>query len=335
MRVRISDVARRAGVSNATVSRVLANKPHVREEVRVRVLQAVDELGYQPSRVARSLRVQRSRIIGLIISDIQNPFFTSLVRAVEDVAHTYEYATFLCNSDEDLEKERLYIDLLLAERVAGVVISPTRELDTPSKRLVNAQIPLVTVDRRIRDMDVDTVLVDNVGATRELVGHLVEDGHRRIGAVLPIAAITSGRERLQGYERALADHDLPLDTALIRTGVPKESVGYQLTMELLELERPPTALFTGNNLLSLGALRAIRDKGLTIPDDIALVAFDEMEWMSLITPRLTVAAQPTYELGRTAAELLMQRIDKPNHPTQEVILKPEIKIRQSCAHHPE
>jgi len=331
--VRIKDVARRAGVSSATVSRVLANKPHVSEEVRQRVLAAVEELGYQPSRVARSLRVQRSRIIGLIISDIENPFFTSLVRAVEDVAYEHQYAVFLCNSDEDIEKEKLYIDLMRAEKVAGVVISATRETDNPCQRLTDANIPVVAVDRRILDLEVDTVVVDNVGATFDLVSHLINDGHRRIGAVIGSPVATTGRERREGYLQALKAHDLPILPHLIRTGLPKEAVGYRLTGELLALSDRPTALFTGNNLLTVGALRAIHERGLRIPEDIALVAFDELDWMSLVKPNLTVVAQPTYELGRTAANLLLKRIEDSTLPPQEVVLSPTLLVRQSCAYH--
>ncbi len=333
MPVKIQDVARRAGVSSATVSRVLANKPHVSEEVRRRVLAAVEELGYQPSRVARSLRAQRSKIIGLIISDIQNPFFTSLVRAVEDVAYKHQYAVFLCNSDEDIEKETLYIDLMRAERVAGVVISPTRETDNPCQKLIEVNVPVVAVDRRILDLEVDTVVVDNVGAAFNLVRHLINDGHRHIGAVIGSSIATTGRERREGYVRALEAHGLPILPHLIRTGLPKEAVGYQLTGELLDLPDRPTALFTGNNLLTVGALRAIHERGLRIPDDIALVAFDELDWMSLIKPNLTVVAQPTYELGKTATNLLLNRIENSAHPPQEVVLNPPLIIRQSCAHH--
>lgn len=331
----IKDVARRAGVSSATVSRVLANKPHVREEVRQRVLAAVEELGYQPSRVARSLRVQRSRIIGLIISDIQNPFFTSLVRAVEDVAYEHEYAVFLCNSDEDIQKESLYIDVMQAERVAGVVISATRETENPSRKLVEAGIPVVAVDRRMLDLEVDTVMVDNVGASFQLVSHLINDGHQRIGAVVGTPKATTGRERYEGYVRALEAYGLSVEPHLVRTGLPKEKLGYHFTLELLNLPEPPTALFTGNNLLTLGALRAIRERGLRIPDDLALVAFDEMDWMPLMEPSLTVVAQPTYELGRAAAELLLQRIEDHTRPPTEVILQPTLIIRQSCARHEE
>src|SRR5262245_24185235 len=207
MAARIKDVARRAGVSSATVSRVLSNKPHVSDQVRQRILAAMDELDYHPSRLARSLRAQRSRIIGLIISDIQNPFFNTLARAVEDVAYAHQYAVFLCNTDEDIEKEKLYIDLMQAERVAGVMISPTHERDNACRKLLSAGVPVVVIDRRIADLDVDTVAVDNVGGAFALVSHLVGDGHSRIGAVLGTAAATTGRERYEGYVQALLAHN--------------------------------------------------------------------------------------------------------------------------------
>jgi DNA-binding LacI/PurR family transcriptional regulator len=331
--VRIKDVANRAGVSSASVSRVLSNKPHISEEMRRRVLAAVQELGYKPSRVARSLRAKRARILGLIISDIQNPFFTSIVRAVEDVAYEQQYAVFLCNSDEDLDKENLYIELMRAERVAGVVLSPTRERDHPSRKLIEADIPVVAIDRCLLDLEVDTVMVDNVGAAFELVSHLISDGYRRVAAVLGDPIATTGHQRREGYERALKAHGLEVLPHLIRVGSPKEATGYQLTRELLGLNDRPEALFTGNNLLTVGALRAIREQGLSIPDDIALVAFDELDWMSLFDPGLTVVAQPTYQVGRTAAELILERIEDHTRPPQQVVFKPELIVRQSCAHH--
>jgi len=333
MSVTIKDVARRAGVSTATVSRVLAGKTGVSEGLRESVLAAAQELAYQPSRVARSLRVQRSAIIGLIISDIQNPFFTSLVRAVEDVAYQHGYGVFLCNSDEDIEKERLYIEILHAEKVAGVVISATGEEGNPSRVLVEAGIPVVAVDRRMKDLEVDTVVIDNVSAACEIVGHLIGDGHRRIGAVVGPEGTTTGRERLEGYARALRGHDLPILPELVRAGLPKEEFGYLSVSELLSLSEPPTGLFTGNNLLTAGALRAIRERELRIPDDIALVAFDELDWMSLVEPGLTVVAQPTYDLGRAAAELLFDRVEGGAHPAEELVLTPTLVIRQSCARH--
>jgi len=332
-RVRIVDVARRAGVSSATVSRVLANKPYVRPELRQRVLAAAQELGYRPSRVARTLRTQRARIIGLLISDIENPFFTSLVRAVEDVAYAHDYAVFLCNTDENPEKEQLYLDLMVAERVTGVLISPTREQGVDCQGLQQAQIPLVAVDRRLRDRRVDTVVVDNVGGARRLVEHLLDDGYREIGAILPPPTITSGRERYQGLWEALHHRGLEPRSAWIRTGPPVQAEGYRLAREILGRHPRPQALFVGNNLLTMGALRAIRDLGLSIPGDVALVAFDDMDWMALVNPGLTVMAQPTYELGRAAAELLLRRLEDPDRPVEEVLLTPELRIRQSCAPH--
>jgi DNA-binding LacI/PurR family transcriptional regulator len=331
--VTLQDVARRAGVSTATVSRVLANKPYVREETRQRVLAVVEELGYQPNRVARSLRTRHCNIIGLIISDIQNPFFTSLVRAVEDVAYEHQYAVFLCNSDEDLDKEALYIDLMRAERVSGVVISPTRERETPCHKLVESNVPVVAVDRRIMDLEVDTVVVDNVGASFDLTSHLIEDGHRRIGAVFGRQIATTGRERREGYARALKAHNLPILPDLVRSGLPKEALGYQFARELLDLPDRPTALYAGNNLLAIGAIKAIYERGLRIPDDMALASFDEMDWTSLVQPALTVIAQPTYQLGRTAAGLLLGRIQDSARPTQTIVLKPRLVVRGSCAHH--
>jgi DNA-binding LacI/PurR family transcriptional regulator len=329
----IKDVARRAGVSSATVSRVLTDKPHVREEVRQRVLAAIKEMGYQPSRVARSLRIQRSHIIGLIISDIQNPFFTNLVRAVEDVAYEHQYAVVLCNSDEDVEKEMLYIDLMRAEMVAGVLITPTRETNSPCKKLIEAGIPVVAVDRRMLDLEVDTVVTDNVGAAFDLVSHLIVDGHQRIGGIFATSTTTTGRERQEGYFQALQEHGLPIDSSLVRMGLPKEDSGYRFAGELLDLPNPPTALFTGNNVLTTGAIRAINERRLQIPGDIALGAFDEMSWMSLIKPSLTVIAQPTYELGQTAVNLLLQRIKDRTRPRQEIVLKSKLFVRQSCAQH--
>ena len=333
MTVTLLDVAQHAGVSAATVSRVLAGKPHVREETRQRVLSSIEALGYQPNRVARSLRVRRSRTIGLIISDIQNPFFTSLVRAVEDVAYEHKHAIFLCNSDEDIDKETLYIDLMCAERVAGVVISPTRETNTPCHKLLDAGIPLVTVDRRILDLKVDAVVVDNDGASFQLTEHLIQRGHKRIGAVFGPPETTTGKERKRGYLRALSAYGLTPSPDLVCSGPPKEALGYQYAKQTLTMSDPPTALYAGNNLLTIGVMRAIYELGLRIPQDIALVSFDELDWMSLVQPALTAVAQPIYKLGSVAARLLLARIQDGTCPVQTIVLKPSLYVRQSCTCH--
>lgn len=331
--VRIIDVARRAGVSSATVSRVLSNKPHVRPEMQERVWEAVEELGYRPNRVARSLRVQKSNTIGLIISDIQNPFFTSIVRAVEDTAQKEGFSIFLCNSDENPEKEKMYLNLMHDEHVAGIIVSPTRETEGPYESLLDNGVPIVTLDRRITGAKTDTVLINNVDAASQLVTHLISDGHCRVGAVVGPSDITTGRERLEGYVQALKQHDLEVLPELIIQVLHKEKEGFEATTKLLALPQPPDAIFAGNNLLAVGALKAIRAQGLRIPDDVALASFDEMTWTSLIEPGLTVVRQPTYDLGRTATELLLQRLKEPERTPREVVLKGELVIRGSCGHH--
>ena len=332
-RVTIKDIAKHAGVSTATVSYVINRTKYVSPELTERVQNAIEHLGYRPNRIARSLRIQNTTTVGLIISDIQNTFFTSLVRAVEDVAYEHNHSIVLCNTDETVEKEDLYIDLMLAEQVAGVIISPARETENSIHRLIQANIPVVAVDRRIPDLDVDTVLIDNVSAACEIVSHLIEDGHRRIGALVGPSDITTGRERYQGFVMALATHHLPLLPELVRIGLPRESFGYRATMELLNLPEPPTALFLGNAYLALGSLKAIHQQELRIPEEIALVAFDEMEWTSLVKPGLTVVAQPIYELGKVAADLLFERLENNDLPPRERILEHTLMVRQSCACH--
>ena len=329
MTVTIEDVARRAGVSTATVSRVIAGKPYVRDVLRIRVQDAIQALNYRPSRVARSLRVQRSSIIGLIISDIQNPFFTSVVRAVEDVAQQQGFSVMLCNSDECPEKEAAYIDLLLDEQVSGLIVSPAASDNEIYHRLAEAQVPVVVIDRRVESSPVDMVVADNTQAAFEVVSHLITNGYRRIGAGLGVPNASTGAERYEGYVRALTAHGIEVDPTRVRRGMPRSNFGHTLTLELLRLDNPPDAIFTGNNLLTIGALRAIDELGLRIPEDVALAAFDEMEWMFLVKPALTVVAQPTYAMGKKAAELLLQRIADPSRPPQEILLQPTIKVHES------
>jgi DNA-binding LacI/PurR family transcriptional regulator len=329
--VTIHEVAKLAKVSVATVSRVLSGHNHVRAEVCNRVQKAAAQLNYRPNRVARSLRVQRSKFIGLIISDIENPFYTRLVRAVEDVVYARQFSLLLCNSDEDADKERVYIEFMRDERVAGVIASPTHEATTSLQVLIDAGIPVVAVDRRAKQTPVDTVMLDHAKSAYLLAKHLLEHGHRRIGAVLPETASTSGKERKRGYLQALREVGIVPDAKLIRAMKPIEERGLQATYELLSMPNPPTALFTGNNLLTVGALRAIHNLGRSIPKDVSLVGHDELPWTALLTPGITVAAQPIYEMGKQAIELLMARILGDDKPPRDIKLDPQLIVRQSVA----
>ena len=316
---RIRDVAARAGVSSATVSRVLAGKPHVSAAVRERVLKAAHDLGYRPNRIARSLRTRRSRFVGLIVSDIQNPFFNRVVRAVEDAVLPHGYAVFLCNTDENHERETLYLDLLLDEQVAGVILTPTRADAAAYRNFGRAGIPLVVIDRPVTGLAVDTVVSDNVEAARSVVARLIGQGHTRIGAVLSELSITTGRLRLEGYRRALTEAGLGLEPDMATFGKPVEAEGYRLAGALLQRKSPPTALFTGSKLLTLGVLRYLFDHGVRVPEDVALAAFDPLDWLPN-TPDMLSVTQPAYDIGLKAAALLLARIDDPERPAELHVL---------------
>lgn len=332
----IQDVAQHAGVSIATVSRVLNGTTYVNEEVAARVRAAVKELQYQPSRAAQALRANRSKIIGLLISDIQNPFFTALIRGVEDVANRNGYSLILCNSDENPRKEQQYIEVLCAERVAGAIVVPTSE-NPPKLRLFREhEIPLISVDRRVKDRTTDAVLIDNVRGAYEAVAHLITNGYRRIGVITGPVGTTTGRERLEGYRKALREAGLASDPALERVDDFKSEGGRKCAQALLDMEQPVDALFTTNNLMTLGALEAIHERHLRIPEDIAIVGFDEMPWAALSSISLTTVTQPVYELGSTAALRLFQRLQDPTALSkQEIILTPTLQIRDSTRPRPD
>lgn len=326
----IHDVATHAGVSIATVSRVINGNAHVATALAARVRASIEALQYHPSHAARWLRAKHTMIIGLLISDIQNPFFTSLIRGVEDVAQKNGYSLILCNSDENPDKERQYIEVLCAERIAGAIVVPTRENHRDLRLFKEHQIPVVSVDRRIKDQDVDVVLVDNVRGAREAVLHLLTNGYRRIGVITGPITTTTGQERLTGYRQALHEARLPADSSLERYGSFKEESGWQFAHELLDLEPPVDALFVGNNLMMMGALEAINARKLRIPDDIAIVGFDELPWAALRSISLTTVTQPAYELGSTAALRLFQRLQSSIQFTrQEIVLAPTLCIRGS------
>ncbi len=325
--VSIKEVAEAAGVSTAAVSRVLSNGLHVRPEVRAHVMATVERLGYRPNLVARSLRSQQSNTLGLIVSDIRNPFFTSISRAVEDTAYEQGFSVFLCNTDENPEKEAIYLHLMRDEGVAGVIFSPTRQAVT-NFSASNLDFPTVVVDRSIPNGDVDSVLLDNVDAAYRLTVHLIENGYRRIAALCGEMG-TTGQERRLGYEKALRAHGLSPAPELVKYVQPKIEAGYAAALKMLDSAQPPEAVLTTNSLLGAGALQAIRERDLTVPDDIALVTFDETTWTWLVQPAITLIAQPTYEIGRTATELLLQRIAAPDRPTRQVILKGQLLVRGS------
>lgn len=301
----IHDVAREAGVSAATVSRVLNGHEDVNAEMASRVNEAVRKLRYRPNGVARSLRRQAAQVWALIISDIENPHFTALVRGVEDVARAHGFSVVLCNSDEDVEQEARYLDVALSNRMSGVILSPSSG-DTDVAPLLDRGTPVVTIDRTLKRADVPSVVVDNEAAARGATQHLLDAGYRRVGCVTGPLHTSTAELRLAGYRSAVtaAGHDL--DPSLVKVENYKEDGGYRAVRELLSADDPPDALFVANSLMTMGALEALVDHGVAVPDRMGLIGFDDSPWLRLMRPSLSVVAQPTYEIGRHAARLLLE-----------------------------
>ena len=321
----IKDVAKAAGVSTATVSRVIANNAPIKAETRKRVLEAISQLNYRPNLIARSLRVQKSAKIGLVVSDIRNPFFTAIGRAVEDAAYEQGYSVLMCNTDENPEKEELYLNLLHDENVAGVIFSPTQQFSVSSKTY-EAKMPFVIIDRAVENKDTDMVLLDNVSAAYELTSHLIQNGYKKLAGLFGDASAT-GQERSRGFHRALKDAQLtPVAAHFIS---PRIKQGFDTTIALLESNNRPDAIFTSNSLLTAGSFQALRAKKVLIPDEVAIVGFDETTWGELVDPPITVISQPTEEIGRTATELLFQRIQEPTRLPKTVILNGNLLVKES------
>lgn len=307
----ISDVASRARVSTATVSRALNGKSTVDPELAARVIAAAADLGYQPNGLARSLRRQETAVLALIISDVENPFFTSIARGVEDVAQTAGYSVVLCNADEDLDKERRYIDVALQERVAGVVLSPTGA-SSSVEVLHERGTPVVAVDRPLTGAPGDQVLVDTRLAARTATDHLISAGYQRIGCLTGPGGVRTADDRLAGYLDAIGEAaarpEVDAGDALVRRAEYRSAGAFDATIELLDTAQPPDALLVANSAMAIGVLEALTSRKMRPGRDVGIVAFDDVAWATLIDPPLSVVAQPPYEIGRAAAELLIARI---------------------------
>jgi LacI family transcriptional regulator len=330
----IKEVAKRAGVSVGTVSHVIGNTIRVSPERRQRVLAAIHDLRYQPSDVARSLKLRRTNTLGLLISDITNPFFSQLVRGAEEAALEQGYLLLTFNTDDQVEREKQMLEVLRARRVDGIllVVAPFRESPTHIAETMARGMPIVCLDRVPPRIAVDAVTVDNVRAARRCVEHLLERGHRRIAMLTGSMLLTTARERLQGYKQALRRGGVAVDPGLVREGNFRIDNGYELTFELLRGPDRPTALFVSNSLMAIGALKAIAALGLRCPQEIALATFDDSPMNELLSPPLTSVAQPAFQIGYRGAGILLDRI-RSKAPAQpcRIRLRAELKVRQSTA----
>jgi LacI family transcriptional regulator len=323
------DVAKRAGVSTSTVSHVLNGTRGVSKALRQRVLDACEELAFEPNVVARSLKTSRSRTLGFVVPDV-NEFFTQILLGVEEVAEASGYSVIFCHSHGDPREELAYLRLLRGRRVDGIILAPTGTRHADLERLVQAHYPLVLVDRVVRGLDIDLVSVDNEPAAYAAVSHLLKLGHRRVAMITGDMRMSSSEPRVRGYRRALEEAGVPFDPALLVSGEGRTNVGRLAVKELMSRETRPSALFVANNLMTIGAMMALQEMGISMPGDLAYVGFDDFDWAGFLRPQLTMIAQPTYEIGRTAAQLVIERIGQGGEkPARRIALGGRLMVRES------
>jgi len=326
----IKRVADRAGVSIATVSRVFADPASVSDVLRQRVIDAARGLNYQPSRAARTLRVGTSQTVGVVIPDLENPYFTAVVRGVEVVLQAAGYTLLLANSDEDTARERAILETFRAEGAAGIIVVPINNARGAYRDVLAPPLHVVVVDRSPTNLRADLVTVDNVGGTRLGVEHLLALGHREVALLGGPPRHSTAKERERGFHEALRAAGVAVRTELVYHGDFREGGGYDGMKTLMALPTPPTAVFAANNLMTLGAYRALHEAGIRIPDQVALVGFDDIPWATSLNPPLTAVSQPAQEIGSSAADLLLDRIARADRSIRHLILEATLVVRASC-----
>jgi len=347
----IHDVAAAAGVSRATAARALGGYGRVSDEARDRVTAAATSLGYRPNTLARSMITGTTHTIGVVVADIENPFFARAVRGIADAAHAAGLEVILANSDEDVAKERTAVGVLFQKRVDGLIVAPASTEDTSHLvDLVERGLPIVLLDRGAPTVRADVVVVDNQRAAHGAISHLARLGHRRIAIIaeadtaLPAAELATAqpgpadampsRLRLVGWAAGLRAADLPVTDDLIRRTRYARAAAMEQTVAALELDDPATAIFTTDSTMTLGAVDGIVASGRRMPDDVSLVAFDDLEWTTLVQPPLTVVAQPVYELGATATRRLLARLAGDEGPPELIVLETSFILRGSTGRVP-
>jgi LacI family transcriptional regulator len=331
--VTIKQVAAAAGVSTATVSRVMAGLRGVRKQVRGRVIETVRRLDYHPNRLARDLRAGLRKVVGVIVPDLQNPFFPAVVHGVEEVLSGAGYTLILGHSGGKRQRENSQMAVMRGEGAAGLILVPDDRSDASYRALRTWELPVVAVDRAPKGLQVDLVSTSNRDGVREAVNHLLSHGYRDIAFINGPEGLSVTRERLGGFLEALKQAGVSCRNACIIHSDFRQEGGHAAMNRLLDLRNRPRALVSANNLMTLGALQAIHERGVAIPEEVAIVGFDDMPWATSLRPPLTVVRQAAEDLGRTAAQLLLERLKDPKRLVRQVILPTRLIIRASCGVH--
>jgi len=325
-----NDLAKELNLSTATISRALSRPEIVAPQTRTRVLDAVRRSGYQMNGIARSLRTQSTQTIGIIVSDICNPFFSAIVKAVEDVARTNGYTVLICNADEDGRNEEVAIRLFIERQVSGVIRCSAGANPSLLEALQQKSIPLIDLDRQSGPPNIDTVILNNELGASLGTRHLIELGHKRIAIVSGPLHLSNARDRLEGFRKTLRTARISIPRKYIEFGDFREASGYQAAERLLSLPFRPTAIFVANNEMMAGTLLAVRQRKLKVPRELSLVGFDDARWARYLEPPLTVVSQPAERMGQKAAQLLLTRLHGRATP-QTVVFEPELIVRRSSA----
>ncbi len=325
----IREVAKKAGVSPTSVSHVVNNTRFVSEDIRERVLAAMRELNYRPNALARSLRRGETHTLGLILPDSANPFFAEVGHAIEAAAFALGYSVILCNTDNDEAKEHLYTEVLENKQLDGIIFVGAGEDRESISELVKNGLPLVVVDRDMGNLGLDIVTTENYQGGFLATQHLLSLGHQIIGCITGPSNITPSADRVTGYRAALQQAGHPVNESLLVRGDFHAPSGHSAALQLLQLTPHPTAIFVCNDMMAIGALRAASQLGLSVPEDVAIVGFDDIELASYISPSLTTVAQPKLEIGQLAVKLLFERMGDPSLPPRHTVLSTTLVIRES------
>jgi DNA-binding LacI/PurR family transcriptional regulator len=329
----MKEIAKIAGVSLGTVSHVLNNSVPVREPLRRRVMEVVDALGYQPSQLARGLRRDKTNMIGMIIPDITNPFFPAVVRGAEDVAFTDGYRLVLCNSDNDHAKEIVHLNELRTYLPSGLIVIPSSlsDLTAQAESYRKTGTAVVCVDRLPKDWDGDSVTADNENGAYNATSYLLRQGHKRLAMIMGPRHLTNVQDRLRGFKRALAERKIHIGPEYIQEATFDQHGGYSKTMLLLGMIPQPTAIFAGNDMIAFGALMALREARMQCPEDISIIGFDNLDLAEMTSPPLSSVSQPGYQIGTTAARILIDRVKGDDGPAKHIVLETALRIRGSIA----
>ncbi len=327
----IEDVAKRANVSIATVSRVINRQGGVRAKTEARILTAIEELNYIPNAVARSMVKKTTKTIGIIIPDVNNPFFPEVVSGIEQKARENGYFTMLCNTNESAETERELLQIFLERSIDGLIITTADEDGEQLQAAIDAKIPIVAVDRAVKKYELDTVLVGNIDGAYQATRHLIFQGHQKIAIICGPQNTTPGYERFLGYKRAMDEYGLPLVNEYILEGDFKEASGINLTKKLYQQADRPAAIFSSNNLMTMGCIKALYELNWKLGEEVAFIGFDDVDIATFVNPPLTLVSRPMRKLGEVAFDILLERMTRSDQGAKRhYVLSPELNIRQSC-----